>query len=267
MASDKLVDISGDVIRVPETLGPTPVGAETDLFKVPYWSSPDHRYLSGLFYQVWNTAQTRFPDGRYMLILEVFDGAGNRIKPNGAAGPGTAQNFQFRRWSSVADTDPVPFADAAHVFRVDNTPVGGDIVDLRKDGTANTAECQFMSGSGASTFSIGFRAYHVNGVEHAGTGDDNSFMWRYAITWQRGLNGSTGALGPAPSGGTDHTDVGETGGAVASGSETFANLLDRNSKCTFSVTLRVYAKHFTGSSRIQSYDYYETASFALEITP
>ena len=38
------------------------------------------------------------------------------------------------------------------------------------------------------------------------------------------------------------------------------------SKCTFSVTLHVYAKHFTGSGRIQSYDYAETASFALEIT-
>jgi len=38
------------------------------------------------------------------------------------------------------------------------------------------------------------------------------------------------------------------------------------SKCTFSVTLHVYAKHFTGSGRIQGYDYAETASFALEIT-
>jgi hypothetical protein len=28
----------------------------------------------------------------------------------------------------------------------------------------------------------------------------------------------------------------------------------------------VYAKHFTGSGRIQGYDYAETASFALEIT-
>ena len=36
-------------------------------------------------------------------------------------------------------------------------------------------------------------------------------------------------------------------------------------KCTFSVTLHVYAKHFTGSGRIPEYDYQETASFALEI--
>lgn len=262
---DKLVDIPGDVIRVPETLGPTPVGAENDLFKVPYWSSPDHRYLSGQFHQVWNTAQTLFPDGKYMLVVEVFDAAGNRVKPNGATGPGTAQNFQFRRWASAVDTDPVPFADAAHVFWVDNTPVGGDLVDLRKNSIPNTAECQFMTDTADSTVAIGFRAFHLHGVEHAGNGDDNSFMWHYGIWWQRGLNGATGALGPAPSGGNNHTDVGETGGAVSSGSETFANLLGGHPKCTFSVTLRVYAKHFTGSARIQSYDYQETASFALEV--
>jgi hypothetical protein len=271
---DKLVDIPGDVVRAPELLGPATVGAESDLFKVPYWSSPDHRYLSGQFHQGWNTAQSQFPDGKYMLVIEVFDAAGNRVKPNGASGPGTAQPFEFRRWMSAVDTDPVPFADAAHVFWVDNTPVGGDIVDLRKNGVANTSQCQFMTGPAASTFAIGFRAYHLHGVEHAGNGDGNSFMWHYGIGWQRGLNGNSGALGPAPSGGNNHTDVGETGGAVSSGSETFQTMLTDTtqvpsvvlSKCTFSVTLHVYAKHFTGSGRIQGYDYAETASFALEIT-
>ena len=106
-----------------------------------------------------------------MLLIEVFDAGGNRIKPNGAAGPGAAQTFQFRRWATASDTDPVPFADAAHVFWVDNTPVGGDIVDLRKNGLANTAECQFMEGTGQSTFSIGFRAFHVNGVQDTGGND------------------------------------------------------------------------------------------------
>ena len=121
-----------------------------------------------------------------------------------------------------------------------------------------------MAGAADNSFAIGMRAYHVHGVEHAGNGDDNSFMQRYDISWQRGLNGPSGALGPAPSGGNNRTDVGETGGAVASGSATFAHLLGGHTKCTFSVTLHVRAKHFTGSSRIQDYDYWETASFALE---
>lgn len=269
---DKLVSVPGDLIRVPEPLGPNTVGAENNLFKVPYWSSPDHRYLTGQFHQVWNTPVRTPTDGKYLLIIELFDGTGGRIKPNGAAGPGTPQAFEFRRWVSSSDTDPVPFADAAHVFWVDNTPVGGDIVDLRKNGVPNMAQCQFMTGNASSTFAIGFRAFHTHGVEHAGNGDDNSFMWHYAIPWQRGLNGDTGTLGPAPSGGTNHTDVGETGGAVSSGSETFEAMLTDSttdevlSKCTFSVTLHVYAKHFTGSGRISDYDYHETASFALEIT-
>ena len=68
------------------------------------------------------------------------------------------------------------------------------------------------------------------------------------------------------SGGNNHTDVGETGPPVSSGSATFGDMLGGTRKCTFSVTLGVYAKHLTGASRISSYDYNETASFALDIT-
>lgn len=263
---DKLVNDGDDIVRTPETLGPLNVGDKNDLFKVPYWSSPDHRYLSGQYHQVWNTAQTPFNDGKYMLILEVFDNSGNLIKPTGAAGTGSEKEFQFRRWVSPSDTDPVPFADMAHVFWIDNTPVGADLVDFRQNGNPNTDECQFMTGTESNTFAVGFRAYHVNGVENAGNGDSNSFMWKYSIRWQRGLNGDTGTLGPAPAGGTNHTDVGETGGPVSSGTATFGSLLGEHSKCTFSVTLRVHAKHFTGRSRISGYDYHETASFALEVS-
>ncbi|MCK5028149.1 MAG: hypothetical protein KAR57_00850 [Bacteroidales bacterium] len=268
---DKLKDIPGDLIRVPETLGPVSVGAQNNLFKVPYWSSPNHRYMSGQCHQIWDTTHPQFTDGKYMLVIEVFNSAGNRIMPNGATGSETEQNFQFRRWVSAVDTDPVPFADMAHIFWIDNTPVAGDIVDLRKNNSSNDEECQFMTGNRNHKFAIGFRAFHENGVEHDGNGDNNSFMWQYSIKWQRGLNGAVGALSP-PTGDTYHTDVGETGEAVTSGSETFENMLTNTatgevlSKCTFSVTLRVHAKHFTGISRIQSYDYRETASFALEIT-
>jgi hypothetical protein len=91
-------------------------------------------------------------------------------------------------------------------------------------------------------------------------------MWHYTISWQRGLHGDTGTLGPAPSGGNNHTDVGETGDAVESGTDTFAHMLGAHSKCTFSVRLHVYAKHFNGTNQISSYDFDDTASFALSIT-
>lgn len=261
---DKLVNVGSDIVRAAEPLGPVSVGDANNLFKVPYWSSPDHRYLSGQYHQVWNTAQAPFDDGKYMLILEVFDKDGNQIKPTDAAGPGTEKGFQFRRWVSSSDTDPVPYSDISHIFWIDNTPVGADLVDFRQNGDENTDECQFMTGTESDKFAVGFRAYHVNGVEHAGNGDSNSFMWRYHLRWQRGLNGGTGVLGHAPVGGNNHTDVGESGLPVSSDTADFSSMLDGHSKCTFSVKLHVYAKHYTGRSRISGYDYQETASFALE---
>ncbi|TFW28936.1 hypothetical protein [Massilia horti] len=259
-----------DQIVGPETLGPVSVGTEQNLFRIPYWNNTDHRYLSGQFHQVWNTASSNFPDGKYMLIIEVFDKSGNRIKPTGAPGAGTPANFQFRRWQSAIETQSVPFADVAHIFWIDNTPVSGKIVDLRKGGIANTGECQYMSGPGSTTFAIGFKAYHVHGVTTYPTSpDDDSFMASYSIHWQRGLNGNTGTLGPA-AGGNNHTDVGEDGVPVSSGTETFANMLTSMGtvlqRCTFSVSLYVAAKHFDGYGRISAYDYPQTASFALEIT-
>ena len=252
-----------------ELLGPNTVGGNAGLFTVPYWKSPDHRYLTGQYHQVWDT--TKFGNGRHLLVVELFDAAGHLIKPNSAPGgePGTANAFQFRRWDSATTTQGVSHADLAHVFWLDNLAVGGDLVDLRHNGLPNTAECQFIVGPQTDTFAIGFRAYHVNGVSNA-----DSFMSSYYIWWQRGLNGPTGTLTPAP--GPYTTDQGEPPAPPAtSNSATFGTLLTDNTtmppslkpKCTFSVHLSVYAKHFNGSSRLSGYDYYETASFAVELTP
>jgi hypothetical protein len=111
-------------------------------------------------------------------------------------------------------------------------------------------------------------------VDHAGNGDANSFMQRYDISWQRGLNGSSGTLGHAPIYPDSHHDVAETGSAESSGALTFEQMLTGpdgmggtfvRPKCTFSVTLYVTAKHTNGNTRLVSYDRSETASFALEI--
>jgi hypothetical protein len=240
-----------------DSLGPSVQGGESSLFRVPYWA--DGNWLSGQYHQVWNTNPTAFPNGRYMLILEVFDAAGARIKPNGAAGPGAGKPFEFRRWSSDTVTANVPFADCAHLFWIDNLKVFGDIEDLRQNGVRNSDECQFMSGTPNDQFSIGYRAYHVNGISNT-----DSFMYWHTITWQRGLNGATGNLAPEVS---PTTDAGEGGAAAQSGSASFGTMLGINKRCSFSVTLSVYAKHWNGGTRISAYDYYETASFALDQGP
>jgi hypothetical protein len=193
-----------------------------------------------------------------MLIIEVFDPAGARIKPTGATGPGANQAFQFLRWSSDTTTANVPFADCAHLFWIDNKAVDGDIVDLRQNGLASSDECQFMTGTPSDQFSIGYRAYHVNGISNA-----DSFMYWHTIAWQRGLNGPSGNLAPEVS---PTTDAGESGPPAQSGSATFGAMLGTNDRCSFSVTLSVYAKHWNGGTRLSGYDYYETASFALDQT-
>jgi hypothetical protein len=90
-------------------------------------------------------------------------------------------------------------------------------------------------------------------------------MASYSLTWQRGLNGPSGwfASGTA--------DVGESG-VQESNPQTISQLLGAypphfpaHTRCTFSVHLHVVAKHFTGSGRIDWYDYHETASFAVSL--
>lgn len=248
------------------TANPADVGGQVGLNRIPYWSGGNY-WLSGQYHQVWNT--TLFNPGRYMLVLELFDASGNRIKPSSApaSDPGNARNFQFRRWrqGDPNSTDNVPFADVVSVFWIDNTPVQGDIVDIRRNGVPSSEECQFISGPDSTTVSVGFRAYHQRGVSNP----NNTFMMSYSLTWRRGLNGPSGTFAAGTA------DVGEPPAPPqASSAPTIQQLLGpfpgfptTHTRCTFSVLLHVRAKHFTGSSRIEGYDYYEQASFALEQTP
>lgn len=282
----RIIGGAGPQIWEPVVLGPLPApapGGESNLFTIPYWELGVNEWRMGISqaHQVWDTTgmkndgQAISPNGKHALILELFDANGMRIKPSAAPGAGSAKPFVYKRWKNAPNNAAdVIQPDLSHVFWVDNTPVVADIEDLRMGGVRNMDECQFMVASGATTFSIGFRAYHVNGVDDAGNGDANSFMKNYSIGWQRGLNGSTGVLGPAPLYGDDHHDVAETGLAESSGSMTFTQMLTGpdgmggtfvRPKCTFSVTLYTSAKHTNGSSRLIGYDRYETASFALEI--
>jgi len=267
VAWNRFVFVGGEWKVTAEALSANPadVGGQVGLVRIPYWSGGNH-WLTGQYHQVWNT--TLFNPGRYMLVLELFDTSGNRIKPSSApaSDPGTARNFQFRRWryGDTSSTDNVAFADVVSVFWIDNTPVQGDIVDIRRNGIPSSEECQFISGSEGTNVSVGFRAYHPRGVSNP----SNTFMMSYSLTWRRGLNGPGGTF----SAGT--ADVGEPPAAAQpSGSLTIGQLLGpwpgfptTHQRCTFSVYLHVRAKHFTGSTRIESYDYHEQASFALEKT-
>jgi hypothetical protein len=258
----RFVNVGGQFVTTPTSLAAAPadVGGEIGLYRMPYWTGGMH-WLSGQYHQVWDTRSGAFPDGKYMLVLELFGPGGARIKPASApaSDPGIARPFQLRRWTSATVTAEVPFADCGHVFWINNRPVTGDIADLRKDGTPSTDECQFMSGPGTTNVSVGFRAFHADGVTTGGgPGDTNSFMAGYTLSWQRGLNGPGGTIE------TGTADQGELA-VEASNALSFASLLGPHRRCTFSVHLHVDAKHQNGGAFIDAYDYRETASFALEI--
>lgn len=241
---------------VGESLGPNSVNGENNLYRIPYWS--DHAWLSNQYHQVWNTASAA--NGRYLVIVEIFDQGGNRLRPTGAAGAGSDRNFNYLHWADAANFDLVPFAALTHVFWTDNQPVYGDIEDLRQNHAESSEECQFLTGQGGDTFSAGFRAYHVNGP--AG----NSFMWDWRLRWRHGLNGAWNVLDS----GTANVPAGLAGGLPQeSATVSFATMLTglQPPKCAFGADLRVRAKHTNGSRRLEEYDRWDNAAFAVEIVP
>jgi hypothetical protein len=240
-------EMAGATINVlSESLGPLTVGAEQDLFTVPY--NADHDWQSGQFHGYLDT--TRFPDGRFLLTVEVFDGAGQRLRPAGSGGPGLDAAFTYRRWfQELGPTAEVPFAALTHMLWWDNRAPVAQIVDLRMDDQPSTDECQFRSGTVASQFSAGYRAYHPEPM----------FMLEHHLWWRRGLGGPTGG---------DYVVTQNAGQppdplAIYPG-QTFGTMLDGRPRCTFALNLHVDVKTTNGWGRLVSLERNDEASFALE---
>ncbi len=237
-------------------LGPNVVGSNTGLYLIPYEAdAPDGGWLWFQFHQSWNTRQGE--NSKYLIVVEVFDAAGNKLKPQGSAGSGTDKPFTFRRWSSEAITDAVNYAALVHMFHIDNISCYGDIVDLRKSGVPSTEECQFIQGCTSDNFSVGFYAFHAK-----------NFMASYKLWYHRGLNGpdvtlETGTTN-APASIPPVPAALDSANAKQSSSETFGNMLGEHQKCSFSIELRVYPKHTNGFGIIDAYKASDTAAVALE---
>ncbi len=280
---------------VPESLGPVPpatVGGELNLYRIPYSDEPwvgSVRYHA-LINTLSNVADMNLnlppasdlvgPAANHLITLEVFNAAGERLRPLGTAATGlpgaeVAKAFKFRRWfqpggSPGDDTVEVPHAALTHLFCWDNRPPVADIERLVKNTTASNEECQFLSGVADATFAIEYRAYVA----------DERFQYRHSIGWLRGLNASAanGGLGSLPTPASPG-NVGEPpASAVNSGNNSFELMLTRINppmtlppttvlpRCSFAVTLTTESKTTNGESL--SYPYAtESAAFALEISP
>lgn len=247
----------GQANIVAELLGPKMVDTQNGLYKIPYVND-NNRWLGGQFHYSLNTSS--FSNGKYLLVLELFDSNGNKLIPSNAldAGAGIAKPFIFKKWEDRSTTKDILYSDLTHVIHINNTPCVGEIIDLRLNGVVNEDEnnCQFIedTSNGSTPLSLGFRAYQEDG-----------FMKNYLLQYQKGLNGSLQKLDMGttnvPPGLPSFNDIGE------SASKTIAELLGEDDKCTFSLKLTVEAKHTNGSGFIRAYNEEDIASFAASIVP
>ncbi|HXK14905.1 MAG TPA: hypothetical protein VNH45_10250, partial [Gaiellaceae bacterium] len=234
------------ILVLADTLGPLTVGTENNLYKIPY--DADQDWQDDQYHGFLDT--TVLGNDRYLVMLEVFDNAGNMIKPNGSSGPGAGKPFTFRRWSQpIGPLDNVPFSALTHMFWWDNSPSFAHIYDLRLNGLGSSDECQFLVGTPSSTFSSGYRGYHPNPL----------FIHNHVMWWRRGLGGSSGTLI------NSNDNAGEPPAPLAvSPTATFGTMLGTHNRCSFSLNLDVYVKTNNGSGVLSYLNSSDQAAFALE---
>ncbi|MEJ2652612.1 MAG: hypothetical protein P8173_12670 [Gammaproteobacteria bacterium] len=254
-------ELIGPDIYVKQTaLGPDNAGTQNNLYEIPYYA--DHDWQSGQYHAVLDT--TKYANGRFLLTVEVFDKDGKLLHPAGTAAPsGIAHaeaGYTFRRWyQETGPTAEVHFAALTHMLWWDNRSARAEIVDLRKDGVPSTAECQFITGTASSLFSVGYRAYH----------DEPMFLLDHRLWWHRGLGTATGIL-TSPHPNPDNVGV-PPNPPHESGQTSFANMLDTTNnptrtKCSFTVNLHANVKTFNGIGTLDSLDGWDQAAFALDIS-
>lgn len=254
-AWQKLVFTGTGFDLVSEPLGVPPVGGQANLFKIPYDADlpASEEWRDGQFHAVLPT--TDHAEGRWLLTLEVFDAAGNRLRPATGSGAGQPAPFRYLRWEAPGTPDvftDVPFQGLTHMLWWDNRAGTGDILGLHKNGAPTTGECQFLSGPAGSTLQVDFIAHHP--VE--------AFQLSHGITWFRGINGASGSIPVAHP--FDNEGSPPATGAL-SNAVTFATLLGPHTKCSFAIHLNMALKTFNGSNSLFPNSVREVAAFALEI--
>ena len=263
--------IPGEI--VPVSLGPNSVGGQTSLYTIPFDVDPDTNAFNdwepGQYHALINTVNFN-PVGmgnlvpRHLVTVEIFDGDGNRLRPQGTAatGFGGTENeaaFTFeRRISEVGPRANVPFGALTNMFWWDNRPAVAAIVDLRQNNIESDAECQFIEGTSSDLFSIGYRAYH----EH------EAFQRQHIIRWRRGLNGATGTLQAATA--MNAGGPPQDAPVAVSASASFGSMLDLSAdppidKCAFTVSVSIDNK-VTDGDNTNIVRTTASAAFALEIT-
>ena len=257
------------VVAVPLAAGPVASG-ETDLWTIPYDAdlkgdpAVSEEWLANQFHGQIDT--TKFTDGKYLLTVEVFDAAGQRLRPTGADGAGTEAPFQYKLWQKSAGTDLFPsvaFAGLTHMLWWDNRFGVGDIegVDVT-DSPTPVGTCLFLRGPATAKLMIRHRAYHPEPM----------FFHNYSLTAFRGLEGAVNSPPAIVNGNLPVPDAAANAGkppaaaALSTGTE-FSALLGTHPRCSFAVNLTMSLKTTNGyvSGFLYQGNLRDTVAFALEI--
>src|SRR5262245_51756353 len=107
--------VGTDIVPGSHALGPNAAGGETDLFYIPFETGAPlvgmEEWQDGQFHAFVPTAAKA--QGLYLIRIEVFDSAGNRLEPGTTA-------FTYRRWDTATTTVPVTFGALTHLIHTDN---------------------------------------------------------------------------------------------------------------------------------------------------
>jgi hypothetical protein len=229
----KYVEITGGGMSV--NIVPYALGTLGNLSEIPYLA--DHPWLSGQYHG--NLATTGLAPGWYVLILELFDAAGNLI-PNG---------INFVNWNTETTTDPVPYGKLLVPLYVDTRSCYGDIHNVTAPAsTGSDADCLYL---------VGGPAQQVRFEYNAGFPDPN-FLWSYSFWVHRGL-----------SGGNRYLINGHTTNSALPWDyvdSDIATLLEGHQRCALAANLSVAAKTTDGIYNLTA-DASDQIAFSLEQSP
>jgi hypothetical protein len=255
------------VVAVPLAAGPVASG-ETDLWTIPYdadlKSDPtvSEEWLANQYHGQIDT--TQFSDGKYLLTVEVFNAAGQRLRPTGAGGAGTDAPFQYHLWQKSGGIDVFPsvaFAGLTHMLWWDNRGGTGDIEGVEVTGSPTpVGTCLFLRGPATAELKIRHRAYHPEAM----------FFHNYALTGYRGLEGAVNSPPAIVAGNLPVPDAAANAGkppaaAALSTGMAFSALLGLHPRCSFAVNLTMSLKTTNGSGFLYQGGLRDTVAFALEI--
>jgi hypothetical protein len=229
------IPFPGTYTTVAVPLGPDGNGT----FEIPY----GHDWVGGRYHAHLDT--TGLTQGRYLVILELFDNAGNPVTP--------ADGFDFLRWTSLNTLTPVATAALPHLFWWDNRHSHAKIESV--DGGLNTgnATCMFIEGPGNTPIRVEYEANHP----------EERFQHSHVLHWWRGIGSGVSSWPlpapydnvPGPSNPTGHSSALQ-----------IQQLLGPEEACSFGIRLRTHVKTFNGSGILNGLEGQDQAAFALKNT-